>query len=241
MAKVNITTGILFANDNEYAIYEMYIPGTDTEDNKYFICVPTKEYQEYQIIVDFAEVNLYSLTKEARLEAIKKAANRAFASFKNIIYVIPNIDVEERLDALDYNDDTLFTKFHNRVMKYVTNAYWAVKTANHNVTLPEVVNIITDTDADKKYIDWLQLHKSSDNFIMITINSPVNNTEFPGDEGGTALAGGPSDLEKENTNTRKLIPPKKGKPSGGFSNIIYFTIILGAIAIGLVIGYLIMK
>ena len=233
MSSINIRNGILLVSNNNYLLYEMYMPDNDT----YFMCIPSDNYSEYQIMLDLPEVDVHKLSKEEAINEMMIMTDKVYDKFKNIIYVLPNIDVEEKKDALRDNDNHLFTKFHNKVMNFVTNAYWSIKDKNNEIIIPQTTNIIIQTDMDKRYIDWLQIYKSNENFIPIdfTENLEIGN------------AGGPTLMENSENNTvnnelakpltKKLLPPKK---NSGYSNVIYLTILLLSIIISTIISYLLL-
>ena len=222
MDSIHIKNGIrIFSNDN-YAIYQMYT----LDGEEYYMSLPIIS-SNLEIAIDFKEEYYNSLLKNEIIEEIKKRCNKLYKIKNNTIYILPNVSTYDLNNALEDNDNHAYEYIFMRLQKYVSNSYYMIK--NDKININQVVNIVIETENDKKFMHWLDIQNKGF-FKELNMNkiSLIDN-----DTGSSSTKSGVDSTSINITNTlnkpkTKVLIPKNNKH--GFSHI-YFIIIILLLAI----------
>ena len=230
MDTVIIKNGILLDKTDKYSVFEMY-----TDDvEQYYMCIANKAENNFEMVLDFPEAYFNSLLKDDKLSEIKKTCDNLFESETSYIYILPNVSSYEYEEAKTNNDDHSYQVLLRKLQKYTYNAYKSVTDSN-NVKIDKTIDIIIDTDDDKKFMDYLDVTLNG-YFKPIKLGRkiPINNeVEIITNDKEEILP----TVKKENIKIRKLLKDNKG-----FSNVIYFASIITIIVIiSVCVAYLMVK
>ena len=234
MNVINIKNGILLDYNRNYSVYEMYT----NDGNEYYMCIANYNTDKYETVIDFPEEYFNSLLNEEKLTEIRKTCDTLYSDDEPYIYILPDITTYEVKEAKNDNDDHAYQVLLRRLQRYTYDIYKSIAENNENIKIDQVINIISDTENDKKFIDWLDINlngyfkpkylnrtKNEDKDIEIPINTNDNQKEILN-----------NDITKPKVRTLK--PADKS----GFSNITFIiTIIIIAVIIGIGFAYLMIK
>lgn len=216
---INIKNGIKIASFNDYIIYQIY---TD-DGNEYYICTPTDKNDKYKMIIDFPEEYYKSLLKNEIIDEIKKVCDILYKTNKNYIYVLTNVTTYELNEAKAENDDHIYRLILRKIQKYTYNIYKSI-TSNNDLIIDPVINIVTQTKDDRKFIDWLDININGyfngvalrkDN-KFITQNNDDNNGPTKDD----------GEIVKINTSSNSKVKTLVPKRKYGFSNLAFIVLVL---------------
>lgn len=230
MNNVNIKNGICIYRCDEYSVYQMY-----TERGKeYYMCLPENNEPSYQMVVDFKEDYYDMLLEKDLLEEIKTTYDKLYQEKNNRVYILTNITINDLQEALDNNDDHSYQVLLRNIQKYTRNAYKTL--IDDFVEIDQTIDIMIDTDSDKKFINWLDVNFPG-YFQGLTTFSANKEEEL-------AIA---VETVKEENEVKKKKKEKKSfnnkiRNKKGFGNsffIILFTLL--CIIVGVLCGYLIIK
>lgn len=237
-----IKNGIKIAIYDNYIIYQMY---TDDAE-EYYMCTPTKKQDNYKMIIDFPEDYYQSLLPNEKIEEIKKICDSLYSKNNSYIYVLTNVTTYELNEANTENDEHAYSMLLKRLQKYTYNAYKAIASSNDETKIDPVIDVVIETNDDKKFIDWLDINLNG-YFNGITLNTQnIVTTQANDDTGWTTLSGptnGSNEIDKTNAKTSSKI--KKLVPSSnkhGFINFLSIALMSSiAIIIGISLGLLILN
>ena len=152
MDNVIIKNGICVEKNDKYSIYQMY---TD-RGKEYYMCLPNNHLEKYEMVVDFKE-DYYSMLLEKDLhEEIKVTYDKLYEEQNNRIYILTNVTVNDLEEALENNDDHSYQVLLRNIQKYTRNAYKTL--IDEFIEIDQTINIMIDTDNDKKFINWLDVN-----------------------------------------------------------------------------------
>ena len=237
-----IKNGIKIAQYDNYIVYQMY---TDDAE-EYYMCTPTNKQDNYKMIIDFPEEYYKSLLKSETTLEIKKICDLLYRKNSNYIYVLTNVTTYELNEANSENDEHAYSMLLKRLQKYTYNAYKAITSNDDEVIIDPVIDIVTQTNDDKKFIDWLDINLNG-YFNGITLNTQnIFTTQANDDTGWTTLSGptkGSNEIDKANAKAsgkiKKLVPPSNKHGFTSFLSIVLMSVI--AIIIGISLGLIILN
>ena len=227
-----IKNGIMIANTDKYNIYQVY-----TDDaSEYYLSTPIQDSNKYKMVIDFPEEYYKSLLSGDIVNEIKGKCDKLYEKNNNYIYILSNVTTYDLKQALEENDNHAYAVLLKKLQKYTYNAYKVI-TANNQVDIDQVIDIVTETDEDKKFMDWLDVNLSGlFNGISLNTITNVNDSE---DTGWTTLSGPGGESESiDKANTKQTVKVKTLVPLGnkhGYSNIIFMIMLLG---ISLALGFI---
>ena len=231
-----IKNGIKIAIYDNYIIYQMY---TDDAE-EYYMCTPTKKQDNYKMIIDFPEDYYQSLLPNEKIEEIKKICDSLHSKNNSYIYVLTNVTTYELNEANTENDEHAYSTLLKRLQKYTYNAYKAIVSSNDETKIDPVIDVVIETNDDKKFIDWLDINLNG-YFNGITLNTQnIVTTQTNDDTGWTTLSGptnGSNEIDKTNVKTsgkiKKLVSPSS---KHGFINFLSIAL-MSSIAIIIAISF----
>lgn len=237
-----IKNGIKIAIYDNYIIYQMY---TDDAE-EYYMCTPTKKQDNYKMIIDFPEDYYQSLLPNEKIEEIKKICDSLYSKNNSYIYVLTNVTTYELNEAKTENDEHAYSMLLKRLQKYTYNAYKAIVSSNDETKIDPVIDVVIETNDDKKFIAWLDINLNG-YFDGITINVQDKNVTKDNNDTSLTTLSGPSNgttettknNTKSNTNIKKLVPPSNKHGFINFLSIILMSSI--AIIIGISLGLIILN
>lgn len=220
-----IKNGIKLTTNKNYELYQMY-----TDDaTEYYMCIPNSPKKEYKMIIDFPEEYYKSLLKDEIIDEINSICDYLYNKQENYIYILTDITTYDLSLVNNENDKHAYSVLLKQIQKFTYNAYKVITNNNSDNnsenTLNPVIDIVTQTSNDKKFIDWLDINLngyfssvelsnkkqliSQNNNENISLNKAENMFEI-------------SEIPtKSNIKTKKLVPNNKK----GFSNFDF--IVLG--------------
>ena len=236
MNTINVKNGLMIDKIENYSMYEMY-----TEDaEKYYMCLPTSEESEYQMVIDFPEEYFKSLLNEEITAELKRICDSLFQKKRNALYVLPNISTYDVSIYKEENDDHAYQNLFKNLQRYTRSAYNAL---SGNINISNVIAIVTQTNDDRKLMDWLDIVMPG-YFENIDLSALIADKIATDDTGWTSygsMSNGGNTLSESNTKSkpkvRVLVPNKHG-----FLNITFtIVIIVLSLIIGLVVAIMIMR
>lgn len=227
MDNINIKSGILLTYNKNYSIYQMYT--VDAEE--YYMCISNIESNEYQMVVDFKEDYFDSLLENEQIAEIKKNCDILFDGAHPYIYILPNLNTFEYNEAKNNNDDRTYQLLLRKIQKYTYDTFKAI-TEGNNIKINQVINIIVQTEDDKKFVNWLDM-KLTNYFTPIDLNK-IKNTEK--NKTYDIPINGNKIIEENNIKVKKL------KNKKGFTNIHFILLILfSSLALGISIAKILLR
>lgn len=235
--------------DKQYKIFR---------NNGYFLCISDLEQNDYELIIGFPEKDLNNLSKEEIINEIRKISDLVNSINQNGIYVLPIMSPDELEHAALENDDRIFNQIMITKIQPITRDVYE-RLTRHNKNLNPVIKMIKQKDADRKFIDWLDMKLMTTSFDYIDdieyeklkeqskekeANESYVKTMTQHNTQGIV----PIDRTYENTPeqtknnqlVKRLVKPNQQSP--GFSTIGFVAIILAvALVLGIGISYLIIK
>lgn len=227
MNVINIKNGVLLAYTRDYSIYEMY---TDDAE-EYYMCIANYDTSKYETVIDFPEEYFNSLLKEEKVEEIKKTCDKLYNREHPYIYILPRVTTYEVKEAKDNNDNHAYQTLLRRLQKYTYNVFKSITSSNNNIEIDQIIQIIIDSQDDKKFIDWLEINL---NGYFTPLYRKYQEEEIKSEE-----------IPIHNETITPVINNKKKtlklNNKLGFSNITFITLIIGiALIIGISFGYLLL-
>lgn len=224
---LTVKNGIELAHFDNYTLYKMY-----TKNNtKFFICLPSSNQETYQMMIDFPEAYYTSLLEQEKIDEINHICDTLYQSNYNAIYVLSNITTYDLQEAKNENDNHAYQNLLKALYEYTSQTYDALKD-NSNMNINQIICIISQTEDDKKLMDWLDINMPG-YFTSLDYSRLLEKDTNNGDDGWTTLGGPTEGVAKTDANNKKnshkvriLVPSKMG-----FTN---FTFIL--IALSLFVG-----
>lgn len=237
-----IKNGIKIANYDNYTIYQIY---TDDAE-EYYMCTPTMNKEKYQMVVDFPEEYYKSLLPNEIINEITSRCNSLYQNNNSYIYILTNVTTYELNEAKKDNDNHAYSVLLRRLQKYTYNTYHSLTSGENEISINPIIDVIIETDDDKKFIDWLDINLNGlFNGIMLN-NTQTVTVEDNEDNGWTTLSG-PSNSEDtmNNTNTKankkvKTLIPLNNKH--GFSSIFFtITVIIISVVMGIIFSLFVLN
>ena len=208
---LTVKNGIELAHFDNYTLYKMY-----TKNNtKFFICLPSSQQETYQMMIDFPEAYYTSLLEQEKIDEINHICDTLYESNYNAIYVLPNITTYDLQEFKSENDNHAYQNLLKALYEYTSQTYNALKD-NPGMNINQAICIISQTDDDKKLINWLDINMPG-YFTSIDYSRVLEKDTNNGDDGWTTL-GGPTEgatkndtaNKKNNHKVRILVPSKMG-------------------------------
>ncbi|MBQ2873476.1 MAG: hypothetical protein IJE89_05705 [Bacilli bacterium] len=231
----------------QYTIYK---------NNGYYLCISDLQQDSYDLIIGFSDKDISTLSKEEIINEIRKIGDLINSLNQKGIYVLPIISPYELEQAALENDDRLFNQIMVTKIKPITRDIYE-RLSRQNKNLEAVIKMIKQTDADRKFIDWLDMKLMTTSFDYIDDieykklkealkEKEVNETYIQTASQYSFQGIPPIDRTYENQTKNNRLVKRLVKPntptSPGFSNISFITITLTiALILGIGISYLIIK
>ena len=220
MGNINIKNGILLTYNKNYSIYQMYT--IDAEE--YYMCIANIDSNEYQMVVDFKEDYFDSLLENEQITEIKKNCDILFDEAHPYIYILPNLNTFEYSEAKNNNDDRTYQLLLRKIQKYTYDTFKAI-TEGNNIKINQVINIVVQTEDDKKFVNWLDMKLTnvsticlSEEYCRLIIGSHYGLLKFFDVEHLR--------FDSEVENEKEKLYVKKLKNKKGFTNIHFILLIL---------------
>lgn len=237
MNSINVKNGLELQQFDNYTLYEMF-----TEDaKKYYMCLPTSNQEEYQMVFDFSEEYYNSLLESEKISEISKICDLLYTTHFNSIYVLSNITTYDLHEAKEENDSHAYRNLLKKMHEYTYAAYTALDD-NKDLRINQTIYIINQTPDDVKLMDWLDLRMPG-YFKGIDFRHLLSDTLSTESSGGSALSGPNNGTSIEQTNNKsnhkvKILVPNKH----GFLNITFIAVIIVlSFIIGIGMAYLLIK
>ena len=245
MSNIKIKNSYLLYSNELYSIYQVYM--NDLEE--YFMCLPASSKEKYKMIVDFPEEYFKGLLLEEKGNEIKKICDRLYVENNNYIYVLSNVTTYDLNEAVTENNDHLYENVLRRIQKYTYNAYSTLSESSiFGINIDQVITLITQTDDDKKFMNWLETNQNTSGLFKNLDLSYLlrNDTNLQDDAGWTTfgsqtMGGGEltNTQKKSNVKVKRLTPPT-GKH--GFSSLAFLgLVIVGYLIFGLIVILITLK
>ena len=219
----------------------------------YYISVPTGDVDKYDMFIGFPNKDLSQLSDNEIVSEFSRTAEMV-TSLYNGIYVMPMIPYDKLVDAMNENDDRLFSEIWWDIVTPITTEIYIRLNGKFN----NKRNFIIRVDSDRKLIDWIEIECSKfgknlieefeysdlinrysknkiidneilDNSSTQQMNSEIVSVEFKLDS-----------VSSQNKPYTRNLKPKN--PSSGFSSFKFIIVtILVSLVAGIGLGYLLIK
>ena len=229
-----IKNGIKVSRFDDYIVYQMY-----TDDaTEYYMCTPTNKQDKYKMIIDFPEEYYKALLQNETVSEIKRICDSLYSKNNGYIYILTNVTTYELNEANTENDGHAYATLLKQLQKYTFDAYKSLTANGGDIYIDTVIDIVMQTDDDKKFIDWLDINLNG-YFNGVNLNHKNEFVTQNNDDSGWTTLGGPSSNDADKTNTKSNVKTKVLVPSGnkhGFSNFAFIVLLL-FIAIIMGVGF----
>lgn len=240
-------------NPETFKSYSIYLITID-EDNKYFLSLPDKNYLHPSLALAFSSHYQNSSNTEEVRKEITEISDKIQFDNQDMIIAMPLIPYESLKEASKTNDYYLYQRILTKLHTITIDINRKVTNQNLNISLNQVIIIITQNDIDKNLADWLTMSFGSKYFKSLSLDqkeksTPIEQRITPiiqesyydsGDDGNSGLNLNGS-ISNENVKVLAKVPPKPSTHHGFSSfSFILVTLIL-SIIIGITIAVLIIK
>ena len=248
-----INKGSIVTFKNDYSIYKV-----DEDSISYYLCIPNNDTYRVTMYIGISNNDLSTMEKDEIVNEIDGIGNKIFKVNPSSIYLVPVLNYDKLVNAINDNDDYFYNKLLDDLHKTTRSAYETINN-NNSVEINEKILAIKDNNRMDRFIDWLDVKMAGnlDTINIRTIDNLYNEIDLektqiiPTDivgmitedttsgNGPKGNSGGPGNSEPVKTNdvkVRRKIPPKLNL---GFSRITFITLIIGmSIVFGIIAALL---
>lgn len=240
-------------NPQTFKSYSIYLISID-ESNKYFLSLPDKNYSQPSLYLVFS--NHYqnpSNIEEAKSE-MTKISDIIHSDNQATIIAMPLIPYQTLKEAKETNDYYLYQRILTKLHTITIDINHKIANHQTNISLDQVITIITQNDIDKNLADWLVMTLGSKYFKDTTLSqkessiyteshiSPIDKENYyDSDDDGNSGLNLNGSISNESVKVLVKAPPKP-TTHHGFSSFPFILLTLTfSMIIGISLAILLMK
>lgn len=238
-------------NPETFKSYSIYLITID-EDNKYFLSLPDKNYLHPSLALAFSSHYQNSSNTEEVRKEITEISDKIQFDNQDMIIAMPLIPYDSLREAGTTNDYYLYQRLLTKLHEITIDINRRITDNKANISLNQVIAVITQNDTDKNLADWLEMAFGSKYFKSISLTqkessdfkvhvAPINQEAYDGGSDGNSGLNLGGLISNENVKTLVKKPPKP-TTHHGFSSFPFILLTLTlSIIVGITLAILLIK